>query len=78
MPRFPVDAPLREVMAALERLGFKTVREGSHIAMLRENTDGTRTPLTIPDHQTLKSSTLGTIRTRAGIAREDFLRVFRE
>lgn len=77
MPKFPVDAPLREVMGALERLGFRVVREGSHIAMLRENADGTRTPLTIPNHRTLKSSTLRTILTRAGITREDFLGVFR-
>jgi hypothetical protein len=32
---------------SLERLGFHPVREGTHIAMVRENPDGTRTPLTI-------------------------------
>jgi hypothetical protein len=26
------------------------VREGNHIAMQRENEDGTRTPLTLPNH----------------------------
>ncbi len=48
MPKFPVDAPKTKVIKALERLGFQLVREGNHIAMSRENADGTRTPLTMP------------------------------
>ena len=43
MPRSPADAPLRDVVAALERLGFRMVRERNHIAMPRENADGSRT-----------------------------------
>jgi predicted RNA binding protein YcfA (HicA-like mRNA interferase family) len=78
MPRFPVDAPIREVVRALERLGFRLVREGNHIAMSRENPDGTRTPLTMPNHRTLKSSTLRTILTQSGISREEFLRAYSE
>jgi len=78
MPKFPVDAPIREVVRALERLGFHLVREGSHIAMVRENPDGTRTPLTMPNHRTIKSSTLRTILTQSGISREEFLRVYTE
>ena len=35
--------------------------------MVRENDDGTRMPLTMPNHATLKSSTLRTICTQAGI-----------
>ncbi|MBV9468018.1 MAG: type II toxin-antitoxin system HicA family toxin, partial [Abitibacteriaceae bacterium] len=50
MPKFPVDAPLRRVIKALEQLGFRLVREGNHIAMERENEDGTKTPLTLPNH----------------------------
>jgi len=50
MPTFPADAPISKVIKALERLGFHVVREGNHIAMLRENPDGTRSPLTIPNH----------------------------
>ena len=73
MPRFPVDAPKEKVVKALERLGFRVVREGNHIAMSRENADGTRTPLTMPNHRTIKSSTLRTILSQAGISREDFL-----
>jgi len=52
MSRFPVDAPIRKVVKTFELLGFNVVREGNHIAMLRENPDGTRTPLTIPNHPT--------------------------
>ncbi|WP_448545854.1 type II toxin-antitoxin system HicA family toxin [Roseiflexus sp.] len=78
MPKFPVDAPIRKVIKALERLEFRVVREGNHIAMVRENPDGTRTPLTIPNHSQIKGSTLRTILTQAAIAREDFLSVYDE
>ena len=76
MPKFPVDAPIRKVIAALERLGFRLVREGSHISMVRENPDGTKTPLTIPNHPTIKKSTLRTILTQSGISRESFLKAY--
>jgi len=46
MPKFPVDAPRAKVIKAFEFLGFQMVRKGAHIAMVRENPDGTRTPLT--------------------------------
>jgi len=76
MLKFPVDAPVRKVIRALESLGFQLVREGNHIAMVRENQDGSRTPLTMPNHPFIKSSTLRTILTQAGISRDEFMRVF--
>jgi predicted RNA binding protein YcfA (HicA-like mRNA interferase family) len=76
MTRFPADAPVRKVIKALGRLGFRLVREGNHIAMVRENPDGTRTPLTMPNHPRLKASTLRTILTQAGIPRDEFLQVY--
>jgi predicted RNA binding protein YcfA (HicA-like mRNA interferase family) len=78
MPKFPVDAPISEVIKALGRLGFRVVREGNHIAMARENPDGTRTPLTMPNHSRIKGSTLRTILTQSGIARDEFLSAYDE
>jgi len=78
MSKFPVDAPKRRVVKALESLGFHLLREREHIAMIRENPDGTRTPLTMPNHPTLKASTLRAICTQAGIPRDDFLRVYED
>ena len=78
MPKFPVDAPLARVIRALQVLRFRLVREGNHIALVRENTDGTTTPLTMPGHRTIKASTLRTILTQAGIPRDDFLKAYEE
>ena len=55
----------KRVIRAFESLGFRRVREGEHIAMLKENADGSRTPLTMPNHSRLKSSTLRTICTQS-------------
>ena len=57
MNKFPVDAPKQRVIKALEMLGFKIAREREHIAIIRENTDGTKTPLTLPNHAEIKGST---------------------
>lgn len=78
MPKFPVDAPINRVIRAFEILGFVLVREGNHIAMLRDNGDGTRTPLTVPNHRTIKSSTLRNILTQSGIEREEFLKAYEQ
>jgi predicted RNA binding protein YcfA (HicA-like mRNA interferase family) len=76
MNKFPVDAPLSKVIKTLQALGFEMVREGTHIAMRRENSDGTNTPLTLPNHPRIKGPTLRTICSQAGIKREDFLRAY--
>lgn len=76
MTKFPVDAPKMRVVKALQLLSFEIVREREHIAMIRHNPDGTKTPLTLPNHKTLKGSTLRTICTQAGVSRADFLAAY--
>ena len=76
MTKFPVDAPKRRVVKTFELLGFCLVREREHIAMVRENPDGTRTPLTMPNHARIKGSTLRTICTQANIPRNDFMKAY--
>lgn len=76
MAKFPADASKQKVVKTLQILGFQTVREKEHISMVRENPDGSKTPLTMPNHPKIKASTLRTICTQSGITRNEFLEAY--
>ena len=71
-----MDAPKSRVIKTLEMLGFQILREREHISMVRHNPDGTRTPMTLPNHPSIKASTLRTICSQAGLSREEFLEAY--
>ena len=76
--KFPKDASKQKVIKTLESLGFSIVRIGAHISMIRENQDGTKTPLTMPNHDTIKGSTLRVLCRQSGIKRNDFLKIYQK
>ena len=76
LDKFPVDAPKSKVIKTLQSLGFVIVREREHVSMVRENADGTRTPLTLPNHSKIKGPTLRTICSQSRISRKEFLTAY--
>ncbi|MCE7927679.1 MAG: type II toxin-antitoxin system HicA family toxin [Dehalococcoidia bacterium] len=66
MPRIPGVNHQRAV-AALERAGFRIVRQGKHIVM----SDGMRF-VTIPRHDPVNAFTMGGIVRDAGLTTEQF------
>ena len=76
--KFPSDIPVGKVIKTLQYLGFSMVREGNHISMARLNKDGTKTPLTMPNHRTIKGSTLRMICTQSHISRQEFADAYEE
>ena len=66
MPKLP-GISHRRAVRALEKAGYRIVREGKHIVM----SDGTRI-LTIPRHDPVNAFTMGGIARDAGLTVEDF------
>jgi hypothetical protein len=46
--------------------------------MIRQNSDGTNTPLTLPNYKLIKGSTLRSICTQSGISRDDFTAAYEQ
>jgi predicted RNA binding protein YcfA (HicA-like mRNA interferase family) len=64
--KLPRDLSGRDVVKALQRLGFAVVRqEASHIRMQRE-----ATRITIPNHKAIAPKTLQSILRQAGVTIE--------
>lgn len=66
MPKIPGVNHLRAVRA-LEKAGFKILRQGKHIVM----SDGSRF-ITIPRHNPVHALTMGGVAKDAGLSVEDF------
>jgi predicted RNA binding protein YcfA (HicA-like mRNA interferase family) len=60
----------QEAVRALQKAGFRVIRQGKHIVM----TDGTRI-LTIPRHNPVNAFTMGGIVRDAGLTEEEFRRL---
>ena len=69
MPRVPGVNHLNAVRA-LEKAGFRILRQGKHIVM----TDGVRV-LTIPRHNPVNAITMGVIVRAAGLSADEFRRL---
>lgn len=66
MPKIP-GVPHLKAVRALERAGFRIVRQGKHIVM----SDGVRI-LSIPRHDPVNALTMGGIARDAGLTVEEF------
>ena len=66
MPKLP-GVPHQKAIRALEKAGFRVLRQGKHVVM----TDGTRI-LTIPRANPINAYTMGGIVRDAGLTVEEF------
>jgi len=72
MPKMPRISS-REVIRALERLGFEQVRQtGSHVVMKKETEEG-EIGCVVPMHRELKVGTLSGILKQAQVTVEEFI-----
>ena len=71
-PKLPVVSG-QKVVRALERIGYHVVRQrGSHIR-LRDETESSHLPVTVPDHRTVKPGLLRKILRDADLTTEEFI-----
>lgn len=69
MPKIPGINP-DQAVNALEKVGFRVIRQGKHIIM----SDGL-VLLTIPRHKPINAFTMGAIARDAGLSPEEFKRL---
>ncbi|MBI2164801.1 MAG: type II toxin-antitoxin system HicA family toxin [Chloroflexi bacterium] len=63
----------REVVRALERLGFERVSQrGSHLKLRRRTSEGTRTTIVKMGAREVPAGTLASILRQAGLSRHQF------
>jgi predicted RNA binding protein YcfA (HicA-like mRNA interferase family) len=75
-PQLPVVSG-RQVVRALERAGYRIVRQrGSHIR-LRDESNPNHFPVTVPDHKNLKSGLLRQILRDANLTVDEFLELLK-
>ena len=71
MARLP-QVCAREAIRAFERVGYEVVRQrGSHIRL--RTADGTRAPLTVPNHSPLKPGLLRRLLRDAAVSVDEFI-----
>jgi predicted RNA binding protein YcfA (HicA-like mRNA interferase family) len=66
MPKIP-GVPFEKAIHALEKAGFRVIREGKHVIM-----SNGLARLTIPRHNPVNAYTLGSIAADAGLTPEEF------
>lgn len=74
MQRAIANTPKTHVLYVLEQLGFKTLQEANFVSMVRQGSDGSQTFITLPNHPSLKNSTLRILLNQAGIPWATFLK----
>lgn len=71
MTKLPTDLSRRDLVKALQRIGFVVQRQrGSHIVLRR---DSPFARVTVPNHKALRLGTLRTILHEAGLTAEQLL-----
>ena len=78
MPKFPTDAPIDQVIKARRASWVPASQNGQSYCYGQRQSGWFATPLTMPNHRRIKSSTLRTILTQGGISRDEFLEAYEE
>ncbi|MFH1140805.1 MAG: type II toxin-antitoxin system HicA family toxin [Chloroflexota bacterium] len=75
MSKLPRGLSGKEVVRALEKVGFYTKRQkGSHIVLRRDNPFA---QVVVPDHKSIDTGTLASILDGADLSVEDFVKLIK-